>query len=579
MNKEPVLDFRSTNALWASVLVETLVRTGVRRAVISPGSRSTPVTLALARNPAIKTVAVLDERSAAFFALGMAKASGVPVVLVCTSGTAGANYFPAVIEAHEGGVPLIVITADRPPEMRDCASGQTIDQQKLFGSYVGFYHELALPQATESRLRYLRQVVLHACGRTLAPVRGPVHLNAPFRDPLVPPEDGSGVVEVTIDWKRFFAHVGVAPQAERAAGLPELASVDRGIIVVGNESFGSSLPSVVGELARKLGWPVITDGLSELRNHAARVPNVVSTADLILRNPNLAERLAPEAVVCVGGWPTSKVLRAWLEEVDPAIWMFSERLGDRDALHGRTRHGAGLRTFVEEMPDSGAPRTTYAQLWADGEAKARAALDAQLASMSERFEGKAAWLLARHLPPDTTLFVANSMPVRDVEYFWPPNDRRARLFCNRGANGIDGTLSTAMGVAQASGGPSVLLTGDLALLHDTNGFLLTPKLRGSLTIVLINNNGGGIFGHLPVAKAGAAFEEFFATPQHVHFGSLMAAYGVQHTTVRDWNHFAALISQLPAAGVRVLELATDRKRDAENRKRLFAGIAAALAGN
>jgi 2-succinyl-5-enolpyruvyl-6-hydroxy-3-cyclohexene-1-carboxylate synthase len=215
-------------------------------------------------------------------------------------------------------------------------------------------------------------------------------------------------------------------------------------------------------------------------------------------------------------------------------------------------------------------------MWARYEQKARAAFDDKFRHEAPLFEPKAAWLLARHLPPETTLFIANSMPVRDVEYVWPPGDRAIRPLCNRGANGIDGTLSTALGVAHGAERPAVLLTGDLALLHDTNGFLLRPKFRGSLTIVLINNRGGGIFDHLPVAQFEPPFEEFFATPQDVDFAKICVSYGVEHVLVRDWPHFRELVSQLPASGLRVLELRTDRKRDAAQRKAWFAEIATAL---
>ena len=215
-------------------------------------------------------------------------------------------------------------------------------------------------------------------------------------------------------------------------------------------------------------------------------------------------------------------------------------------------------------------------MWARYEQMARTALDERLRTGAEMFEPKAAWLLAQHLPDRTPLFVASSMPVRDVEYFWPANDRQVRPFCNRGANGIDGTLSSALGVAHGAGQPAVLLTGDLALLHDTNGFLLRPKLRGSLTVVLINNRGGGIFEHLPIAKFDPPFEEFFATPQEVDFAKLCAAYGAEHVLVRDWAHFEELVSALPASGIRVLELRTDRKRDAATRKQWFAEVAASL---
>jgi 2-succinyl-5-enolpyruvyl-6-hydroxy-3-cyclohexene-1-carboxylate synthase len=285
--------------------------------------------------------------------------------------------------------------------------------------------------------------------------------------------------------------------------------------------------------------------------------------------------LRPETVLVLAGWPTSKVLRAWIEETAAPTFLVTDRFDNRDALHGRTQSlSLPLDALAASLPPAGTAGD-YAGVWQERERRARSALDAQLAAEAGLFEPKAAWLLARHLPPGTPVFVANSMPVRDVEYFWPADARGLRPCFNRGANGIDGTLSTALGIAHG-GRPAVLLTGDLALLHDTNGFLLRPKLRGSLTVVLINNRGGGIFEHLPVAAFDPPFEEFFATPQEVEFAPLCSAYGVEHVRVRDWEHFTGLVSALPAQGLRVLEVRTDRKRDAAARKALFAGIAAAL---
>lgn len=574
----PQLDFRNTNSLWCSVLVETLARLGLRHAVISPGSRSTPLTFAFAAHPEIEAISVLDERSAAFFALGLAKQRQRPVALVCTSGTAGANYFPAVIEARESGVPLLIITADRPPEMRACGSGQTIDQQKLFGSQVNFFHELAVPEADVSRLRYLRQMVAHAGDRTLQPFTGPVHLNAPFRDPLPPIADGlADKLAHGLDWESFFTRVIPAGPTGTLLEIPPLAADVHGLIVAGPAQPADEVAyaAQVGEIARRLGWPLLADGLSPLRNHAASAAHLVTCYDAILRNVNAAERLRPETVLCLGAWPTSKVLRSWLEAADAPTWLVSDRPGNRDALHGRTRSWpVSLAGLARQLPQATDPNG-YQRLWASFERKARAALDERLQVTTELFEGRAAWLLAQHLPAQTPLFVANSMPVRDVEFFWPPSARGIRPFGNRGANGIDGTLSTALGLAHA-GPPAVLLTGDLALLHDTNGFLLRPIFRGGLTVVLINNRGGGIFEHLPVAAFDPPFEEFIATPQAVDFGRLCSAYGVDHVAVRDWAHFIELVSTLPAGGMRVIELRTDRKHDAAKRKQIFADVAAAL---
>ncbi|MGA3007174.1 MAG: 2-succinyl-5-enolpyruvyl-6-hydroxy-3-cyclohexene-1-carboxylic-acid synthase [Opitutaceae bacterium] len=565
------LDFSNVNSLWSGVLAETLARCGVAHAVISPGSRSAPLAFALARHPRIEAVPVLDERSAAFFALGLAKKGGRPVVLVCTSGTATANFFPALIEAHESGVPLIVLTADRPPELRDCASGQTVDQQKIYGGYVEFYHELAVPETSESLLRYLRQTVAQACARSLY---GPVHLNCPFRDPLVPVDDGAARAFADQIDESFFAHLGpgAAPEPARVTWPPTAGA--RGLMVAGPQPPSAATASALMKLASTLGWPVLADALSPLRHHVAGAANVITTYDAILRSPRAASELAPDQVICFGGWPTSKVLRGWLEQTQAATIMVAPGPANRDALHGRTRH-CPVSAECFSVPDTLPGDPAYALRWRRAETAARGSLEGRLRPLDELFEGKAAWLLAQHLPVGTPLFVANSMPVRDVECLWPPNDRGCELFFNRGANGIDGTLSTALGVAHAGDRPAVLLTGDLALLHDTNGFLLRPKLRGSLTVVLINNNGGGIFEHLPVARFDPPFEEFFATRQEVDFARLGPAYGATHVAVRDWRHFTALISVLPSNGVRVLEIRTDRKRDAVTRKNLFGEAAEA----
>ena len=471
-----------------------------------------------------------------------------------------------------------MVTADRPAEMRACASGQTIDQQKIFGSHVVFQHEMPVPEASPALLRYLRQTLAHAFGRSLGPDAGPVHLNAPFRDPLVPEPGAPEVPGLEAwDWNAFFGEIrppGPPPS------LPAHVEMEGpGVIVAGPAQPADPGASAreVGRLAAALGWPVLADALSPLRQHASVVPGLVTTYDAILRSPGAAARLRPAAVLCLGSWPTSKVLRAWITAADPRITMLSGRPENRDALHGRT-------VVVDATPGSltaslagGVAEGGFAAGWAACEARARAVLDGRIGLETRMFEPKAAWLLAANLPPGTPIFIASSMPVRDAETTWPAGDRGLRPFFNRGANGIDGTLSSALGCAHG-GPPAVLLTGDLALLHDTNGFLDVPRLKGSLTIVLINNRGGGIFGHLPVAREEAVFEEFFAMPQQVDFGRLASAYGVEHVRVRDWAHFTELVRTLPGRGVRILEVEADRRLDATARRELFAAAAAACQG-
>lgn len=606
------LDFRNTNTLWSSILAETLVRLGLKTAIICPGSRSTPLTVALVRHPAVETIPVLDERSAAFFALGIAKRTGRAAVLVCTSGTAGANFYPAVIEAHESRVPLLVLTGDRPPELRHCNAGQTIDQQKLFGDFPNLFMELALPSVEPDRLAYLRQTLYYAWGRSHTPP-GPVHLNLPFRDPLPPlPDPAVMRLEESFNSEPFFAALENSElPALVPAALPDAVKTwlkcDRGILIVGvaQPTNPEAYCRAIARLADTLHWPVLAEGLSPIRNYASLFSGLVSTYDALLRSSDRASSLRPDLIVRVGETPTSKVLRQWLQDIPAHQWILDG--GDRnlDPTHSRTVH---LPLAVEQLAATlPAPNTLlkasnpgYLKDWIEAEQQMRTQIDEQMVSpdpfgdsMAETasdavensilttdaaphqepslFEGKVAWFLAQSLPVQTPLFIANSTPVRDVEWFWKPGDRQIQPFVNRGANGIDGTLSTALGMAHGYRS-SVLLTGDLALLHDTNGMLVSRQLRGHLTIVLVNNNGGGIFGLLPIVQFDPPFEEFFATPQSVDFVSLCTTYGVEHELITSWKMLGDRLQTLPKSGIRVLEVPCDRHRDVARRKTFWSSV-------
>ncbi|OYE05493.1 2-succinyl-5-enolpyruvyl-6-hydroxy-3-cyclohexene-1-carboxylic-acid synthase [Nostoc sp. 'Peltigera membranacea cyanobiont' 232] len=564
--------FRNVNQLWAYILTETLKRLRLTCAIVCPGSRSTPLAVAFAQQvPEIEAISILDERSAAFFALGQAQATGRPVVIVCTSGTAGANFYSAVIEASYSRVPLLILTTDRPPELRDCHSGQTIDQLRLYGNYPNWQTELALPSADLGMLAYLRQTVIHSWERTQTPTKGPVHLNIPFRDPLAPLPDGIDLSYLRSQFhpEDFFA--GVAnpfPIPHSPFPIPQKwKECDRGIIIAGvaQPSQPEEYCRAIAHLSQTLKWPVLAEGLSPVRNYAKLNPYLISTYDLILRNQQLAKQLAPEMVIQVGEMPTSKELRTWIDATQPRRWVIDKSDQNLDPLHGRTTH---LRISVEEIKVEErnlSLSSDYLQQWCDAEAKVRLAVDETMGKIDEIIESKAAWLISQILPPGTPLFIANSMPVRDVEYFWKPNNLGVRSHFNRGANGIDGTLSTALGMAHRQQS-SVMLTGDLALLHDTNGFLIRNKFVGHLTIVLINNNGGGIFEMLPIAKFEPPFEEFFGTPQDIDFAQLCATYNVQHELITSWQQLQQELNPLPATGIRVLELRTNRKADAKWRQ-------------
>ncbi|MEO0840796.1 MAG: 2-succinyl-5-enolpyruvyl-6-hydroxy-3-cyclohexene-1-carboxylic-acid synthase [Cyanobacteria bacterium J06643_5] len=585
------IGFRNINELWAFVFTKTLKLMGLNCAVICPGSRSTPIAVAFAQSqPDIEVIPILDERSAAFFALGRAKATGLPVAVVCTSGTAGANFYSAVVEANLSRVPLLLLTADRPPELRNCHSGQTIDQLKLFGNYPNWQTELAIPTTNAEMLAYLRQTTIYAFEQTLYPASGAVHLNIPFRDPLPPISDANDIHKASLeslsnfDWEEFFASVTNEYQLSITNSLTssqiriprKWLETKRGIIIAGvaQPQQPQEYCSAIAKLAELLKFPVLAEGLSPVRNYASLNPYIISTYDLILRNKNFASNLTPEVVIQIGEMPTSKVLRKWLTDNNPLVWIIEPSNHNLDALHGRTVH---LRMSVEQIGKWGEKETrrqedgkneitnSYLETWLGMETQVREKIDKTLMEKIELFEGKAAWLLSQVLPPQTPLFISNSMPVRDVEFFWKPNNLGIKPFFNRGANGIDGTLSTALGIAHRQQS-SVMLTGDLALLHDTNGFLTRNKFIGHLTIVLINNNGGGIFEMLPISDFEPPFEELFATPQNINFEQLCKTYGIGYSLITSWEELNQKLNPLPDKGIRVLEIRTNRKADAKWRK-------------
>lgn len=553
-------------------MAETLSRLGLTTAVICPGSRSTPLTVAFVRHPKIETVPILDERSAAFFALGCAKRARQPVVLVCTSGTAGANFLPAIIEAKESHVPLIILTADRPPEMRDCASGQTIDQQKLFGHFVNGYGDMAIPEI--ALLDYARQTMVQTWAKTLSPIPGPFHLNCSFRDPLAPLASS---VELQLDESRFFmaAAPPILGQVAHPLLLKELleswSKSQRGLVIAGpaQTQRPESYCRAVAQVSQTLGWPVLADSLSPLRNYQSLNPYLVSTYDSLLRHGD--DPLIPEQVIQLGPLPTSKVLRQWLSRHQPRTYQVSPYALNVDPLHGRTQCLAISVECLGELLSSKRSITEisgYCRDWVDCDRTLRKKISQTLQTLQTPFEGKVSWLLSQYLPKDTPLIIANSMPIRDMESFWQPNDRHIRPYFSRGANGIDGTLSTAMGIAHNHQN-SLLLTGDLAFLHDTNGLLNARHLNGSLTVILINNQGGGIFEMLPIADFEPPFEEYFATPQTVDITALCRAYDVHHSLIKTWEQLISQIQSLSLPNkppLRVLEFRTNRKADAQWRR-------------
>ncbi|GBF82916.1 2-succinyl-5-enolpyruvyl-6-hydroxy-3-cyclohexene-1-carboxylic-acid synthase [Aphanothece sacrum] len=563
-----ILDFRNINTLWSSLLVETLYRLGLTTAIICPGSRSAPLAVAFAQHPNIETIPILDERSAAFFALGRAKKTKIPVVLVCTSGTAGANFYPAVIEAHESRIPLLILTADRPPELRHCHAGQAIDQIKLYGHYPNWQAELAIPSQEIGILRYLRQTLVQSWRRSLFPTPGVVHLNCPFREPLAPIFDPNITsIFADFDLDNFLSQIDnnyLNFSGSSSSVLPsQWLSTRRGIIIAGvaYPVDPKGYCQAIANLAQLLNFPVLADALSPVRNFSYLNPYLICTYDLILRHPQLNQSLIPDVVIQIGEFPTSKELRVWLESLEPDHWIIDPTLDNLDPLHNKTIH---LTTSIDTLtlpPITQDLDRSFLKTWLEFENKVRHNLEQKMSAIEYLLEAKIAWLLPQILPKNSLIFVSNSMPVRDMDFFWMPNHLQIIPYCNRGANGIDGTLSTALGMAYKSS-HNVMLTGDLSLLHDTNGFLINKNFKGHLTIILINNNGGGIFEILPISQFRSSFEDFFATPQNIDFSQLCQTYNISHQLIDNWSQFTELLNPLPSTGIRVLEVQTNRQKDA-----------------
>jgi 2-succinyl-5-enolpyruvyl-6-hydroxy-3-cyclohexene-1-carboxylate synthase len=551
---------------------DELHRLGVAGACTSPGSRSTPLVLTLARDGRIPVSSHVDERSAAFFALGLAQATGRPAVLACTSGTAAANYAPAVIEAAEAGIPLIVLTADRPPELRDVGAGQTIDQIKLYGSSVKWFFELGTHDATPERLRWIRQLACRAHDTATGGRPGPIHINIPLREPLVlaAPLDGAPGDGGRPEGAPWTARA-VAPQdpAPVLAWLRAHAG-GRGAIVAGRGADGP----VAARLAERLAWPLLADPLSGARTGGAAVAHY----DALLRDAAWADAAAPAAVLRIGDLPTSKPLRQWLARLDPATTTQAALVDggdwhDPDAALATVfpLDPAALGAIDEVFPTDPA----WLGRWRDADARAAAALAVTLGDDALN-EPRIARELATAVPAGATVVVAASMPIRDVETFWPVLDPPPRVLANRGANGIDGTISTAYGVASASpDAPTFLLIGDVALAHDVGGLLAGRRLGLPLTIVVVDNAGGGIFDFLPVSTQGAEYEEHVLTPTGMDVARVAALYDAKYLEIADVAGLRAVLAARPE-GTTLVHLRTERAANVALHRSAWAAVSQTL---
>jgi 2-succinyl-5-enolpyruvyl-6-hydroxy-3-cyclohexene-1-carboxylate synthase len=543
--------------------VDELARCGVRHACTSPGSRSTPLVLTLAREPRIHATSLVDERCAGFFALGVGKATGAPAALACTSGTAAANYAPAVIEAHEARVPLLVLTADRPPELRGLGAGQTIDQVKLYGSAAKWYLEVDDAPATPDRLRWLRQLACRAFWTAVEGRAGPVHLNFALREPLTLDEPLPDTDETGRHGGRPYVTRPNATAEPRPALVEslreEIMARPRAVIVAGRSERDRELPTSLAGFADWAAIPLLADPLSGAR----RGPAAIAHYDALLRDPEFAAAHAPDLVIRVGDLPTSKPLRRWLHDLDDALQLSfdPENAWQDPAGAVATVLAADPRCTLDAIAArlKRRPDAAWLSRWHRADRLAAQAIASAL-SPAGLSEPRVAAELGSLLPAEATVVVASSMPVRDAETFFPARELPPRVLSNRGANGIDGTVSTAFGCAAAEDGPVVLLIGDIALIHDLGGLLAATRPGIKLTIVLLHNDGGGIFDFLPVSREGADYVEHVATPHGLDFAHAAALFGCDYQAVADPEQFrAALKTALHADRTSIVAVHTERQ--------------------
>ena len=534
------------------VLIDEFVRGGVEHAVVCPGSRNAPISYALADRSEIKSWSVLDERQAGFFALGIAKSTGRPVVVTCTSGTAAANLHPAVIEADHAGVSLIVLTADRPPELRDVGAGQAIDQIKLYGSSVRWFVEAGNHPICDQTLRHFRATAARAVAEATAADPGPVHINLPLREPLRPVHQELGDLAGSLgalgrsSGEPWSVVARAQPQAE---DLHAAISAAKHPVIVAGEQHQPGLAQAITDLASATGVPVFADALSQLRRKdlAAQAP-IIAAYDLILRSKPARSQLAPDLIVCVGQLPTSKPLRQWLTGSDCRQIVIdprgrnqdpSRRASDFWVCDPLTSFAAAAGSAVGRSAATG-----WTSSWERFELVAQSAIDHALGEEPFPLEPAVYRSTLGSLEGGATIFVSSSMPIRDVEAYAPIGRDDVRYLANRGTNGIDGVISSALGVrAPYDCDRVILLTGDLALLYDASALAIAQRHDLPLTIVCVDNSGGGIFSFLPLAEHEEHFDELIATPSGVDIEALVKAYGLDYSAPRDVDSLRAAIAR------------------------------------
>ena len=574
------------NAIWAGAFLDEMARSGVEVVCVAPGSRSTPLVLAAVADGRFRLVSVVDERSAGYFALGVGKGSGKPAAVITTSGTAGANLYPAVIEASQGEVPLLILTADRPHRLRDSDANQAVDQIRFFGPYARAFFDVSLPRVGDRELKHLRAQACRAVALAEGPPPGPVHMNFPFEKPLEPSGKELGI-EPDVSQLALKGREGEEPFTRTSStrlSVPEdeirrhadlVSRAARGLIVAGPIHGLHEVAEAVRALGAVTGFPVLADPLSGARFGAPKGAQIVSGYDLFLRSPPARAALDPDLILRVGASPTSAALLDFLREREGVTQVVVDG-GHRWKDHLASAHEY-IRADPAEFLSALAGRVTsgldprWPDTWSKAGDRVREILGAE--GGDELEEGWIVRGVVEALPEGASLVVANSMPVRDLDAHVEPSAKVLRVFGNRGASGIDGFVSTAIGVAASASSPTLAVAGDLSFFHDMNGLLTLSQEGPPVGFVVVNNDGGGIFQNLPVREFEPAFTRYFTTPHGLSFRSVADLYGLPYQRCDSRAAFSGSLADFLAAGRPfVLEAIVSREGGYASRQALVAAV-------
>lgn len=575
------------NTVYAEIFVDELARAGLKHVVLAPGSRNTALVLAFAQHSAIKKHSHLDERSAAFYALGLALATDQPVAIVCTSGTAAANFFPAIVEAHQACIPLLVLTADRPPELRHSGANQTIDQIKLYGDYALWFVDAALPEADPplAAIRNLRTLAGRAFAKANGLRKGVVHINLPFRKPLEPtPVEGDrlDITEIPYADQQPFTRITqgiLEPSAEQTSTLAAWINESaRGLIICGPNTTRDD-PTPYYRLSEITGYPLLAEPTSGLRFSDQAAQMVISAYNNFALK---ADTFAPDLIFQFGDVPTSNALLTYLGNVQPRHRILITEAGEwRDDQHTLSAMICAnpIRT-IQSLAESlkAAQNRSEWQTYFHNLDKVCWEIIAEIMQTGEYFDGAVVYDAIELMPDHSSLFAGNSLPIRHLDQFAKASNKPVQAYANRGASGIDGNISTALGIGAAHPGrPLIALVGDVTLYHDMNGLLAVHRCGVPVTIVLLNNNGGGIFHRLPIKDYDPAFTDYFLTPHHLDFSHAANLYGLKHirvTSRKDFRH--VFHASVDSGQSTIIEVQTDARQDLARRQIIMQEIQARL---